>query len=160
MKKILLSILILGLVLGFSSIGSAEVKQGDKNLVISVGYGYFSAGPKEWDGTYGLGLGFFLADEIELNVGLSGQWKTFGDEINLLVKPNFYMDTQSSINPYIGIALGANFGGGTGFAGGAQIGMKQFISGNTLIQYELNFLRAFKKKLNSITFSLGLGFKF
>ncbi|MCM8784822.1 MAG: hypothetical protein NC827_01470 [Candidatus Omnitrophica bacterium] len=160
MKKLIVCSLILGLVLGIASVGSAEVKQGDKNLVISVGYGYFSEGPKEWDGTYGLGMGFFLTDAVELNIGLSGQWNTFGDEVNLLVKPNFYMDTQSKVNPYMGLAVGANFGGGTEFAGGAQIGMKQFLSENTLIQYELGFLRLFKSKLNSLTLSIGLGFKF
>ncbi|MCM8818365.1 MAG: hypothetical protein NC915_02660 [Candidatus Omnitrophica bacterium] len=160
MKKVLICMLIVGLALGFSSIGSAEVKQGDKNFVISVGYGWFSAGAKDWDGTYGLGMGFLLTDQFELNIGVSGQWNTFGDEVNLLVKPNFYMETQSKINPYIGLALGANFGGGTEFAGGAQIGMKQFISDNTFIQYELSYLRLFTDNLNSVTFSLGLGFRF
>lgn len=159
MRRFVLCILILGLIMGFSSFTNAEVRQGDKNLVISVGYGYFSQG-KKWDGTYGLGMGFFLSDQFELGVGVSGRWETFGDQVNLLLKPNFYMDSQSNVNPYMGISLGGKFGGGTEFAYGAQIGMKHFLSENTLIQYELNYLRVQKQNLNSITFSVGLGFKF
>ncbi|MCX7917326.1 MAG: porin family protein [bacterium] len=159
MKRFLV-IGILGLFLGISSIASAETSKSDKNFVISVGYGYFFNGADKWDGTAGIGFGFFLADAMELNITVNSAWDSFGDSVSVLLKPNFYFNTQSNVNPYMGIALGATFNGGTDFTYGVQIGAKQFISENTFIQYEIGYQRIEDVDSNSVVFALGLGFKF
>ncbi|MCM8772201.1 MAG: hypothetical protein NC926_01105 [Candidatus Omnitrophica bacterium] len=158
MKRVILGLLTIGLLFGFISVTSAEEKQNNTTFCISLGYGYLFNETNEWDGSVGITFGYFFTEQFQMELGVLGNWNTLGDKMKVLVRPNFYSTSEGSVMPYFGVSLGAEFGDGTSFAYGAQIGAKQLLSGNAFINYELNYLRADEQ--NSISFMIGLGFRF
>ena len=186
MKRILVLCLVVCFsVVGISGVASAATRAGDSTIMGTLSYdadNFSTESGGDVDMSIfsaAIGVGRFFTDNFEAEIGLIGQTITIDEgsgsetlqQMGLQVRPNFHFNTASNTVPYLGLTLGYLwvdlFGGdGSGFMYGGQAGIKQFVSENSYLQFELGYTASDLEiedtdvALGDFRFSLGVGYKF
>jgi opacity protein-like surface antigen len=165
--------LILILSLGFAAAAplQAELEKGDWDLDFSASYTSLDASGSDLDLITGsVSAGYFVTPMIEIDGGVTyldadidgGDLKTWLLEAGA----NFYFNTSGTFHPYVGggIFLADVDVGGLGdeddWGWRLRAGIKQFITDNVTIDYEVSYIDFDDLDLDGIMVGAGLGFHF
>lgn len=149
----------------------AAFSQGSQEIDFSASYSSWDANGGDMDllllsGSYG----YFVTENIEISGELTHLDADVGVdnlEATLLgIGGDYHFSPNSNFVPYVGGGFNyvdaemAGFGGDDDWAWEVRAGIKQFLTDNVLVKYEVNYMEFDDLELDGINVSIGLGFVF
>ena len=149
----------------------AAFTQGSQEVDLSASYSSWDAGAGDIDllmltGSYG----YFVTKNIEISgeaTHLDADLGVNDLEATMLgVGGDFHFSPESDFVPYVGAGINwvdseiNGIAGDDDFAWEVRAGLKQFLTGNVLLKYEINYMEFDDMDMDGINVSVGLGFVF
>jgi opacity protein-like surface antigen len=172
MIKNKLTVLFLGAALAASAtVANAAVRQGMVETSFSGAYSHLKSGGDSMDLWLGdVKAGYFVMEPLEVSVAATYLKADLGGGADLRALMlgagvDYHFMTRTPLVPYVGaglhwVDLKSGGAGSDDWAWDVHAGLKQFVSQNVAIKYEVSYLKFDDFDLKGINVSVGLSFFF